>query len=472
MVGSPVSLDALGRMSDAQLLSAMCEYISDKATFREGQFVGGAVELSRELVKLVRKNPARFAALASQMNETHPSIYFEAILEGLIREEEGSGRPGTLEQVTSVLRRIEGLGVPARGGNIARAIGALAEETLPDDIVEMLCRTAVEDRDPEVDDWRDPDIERGPLTQAINSARGAAAEELARLLFADRSRWETLRPTVERLIEDKVLSVRSVAVRCLLAILDAHRSDALSCFERLITGAEPILGTHFVELFVHYAMFRDYQAIRPTLFQMLNSSEPAAVRVAAQQVTLAALWIDEAHGDEETVLQISEEARAGAAQIYANNLSDETVGGECEERLRALFVDESAQVRQAASRWWAALEPDELAARGPLIASFAESMGTDHDVSTLAYRLREARRPLPAEVCTLAERVVGAYGTKAASVKNREAGAVYMLAPVLVRLHEQTGDPLLRERVLNVIDDMVRAGFWGIDEQLRQQYDR
>ena len=468
---SPISAEAGECMSNDQWLTAMREYATDTTTFRGDKYIGGVTELSRELERLVRKDTSRFAALVNQMDETYSTHYFEAILRGLTSGEEGSGRPGTLEQVISVLRRTEEFGVPVRGGEIARAIGALAEETLPDDVVRMLCRVA-EAPDPEVDDWRDPDKEMAPLTQAINSTRGAAAEELARLLFADRSRWEILRPTVERLVIDRVLAVRSVAVRCLLAILDAHRSDALTCFEKLITGAEPIRGTPFVEQFVHYAMFRDYTAMRPTLMMMLHSSDPAAVQVAAEQLTLASLWIEEARGDEDVVLQLGEGARAGAAYIYAHNLSDKTIGGTCEERLRTLFLDESAQVRQAIRRWWAALEPDELASRGPLMSAFAESMNSDDDVGTLAYRLKEARRPLPAELCTLAERMVGAYGTRAASVENREAGAAYMLAPLLIRLHEQTDDPLLRERILNVIDEMLRVGFWGIDEQLRQQFDR
>ena len=471
-VGSPIPAEAGEGMSNDQWLSAMQEYATGTATFREGKYVGGVIELSRELEKLVRKDTSRFTALVNQMDETYSAHYFEAILRGLTSGEEGAGRTGTLEQVISVLRRIEELGVPVRGGEIARAIGALAEEALPDDVVQMLCRVAAEDPDPEADDWRDPDKEMAPIIQAINSARGAAAEELARLLLADRSRWEILRPTVERLVVDRVLGVRSVAVRCLLAILDAHRSDALTYFEKLITEAEPIRGTPFVEQFVHYAMFRDYTAMRPTLLRMLQSSEPAAVRVAAQQLTLASLWIDEACGDEDVVFQLNEEGRSGAASIYAHNLSDKTIGEACEERLRTLFLDESAQVRQAASRWWIALEPDELASRGPLISAFAESMGPDDDVGTLAYRLKEARRPLPAEVCTLAEQMVRAYGTRAASVQNRQAGAAHMLAPLLVRLHEQTDDPSLRERILNVIDEMLRVGFWGIDEQLRQQFDR
>ena len=82
-----------------------------------------------------------------------------------------------------------------------------------------------------------------------------------------------------------------------------------------------------------------------------------------------------------------------------------------------------------------------------------------------------AQRPLPAEVCTLAERALAAFGYKAASFQNEEAGVSGELAVLMVRLHEQTNDPELRERVLNTIDEMIRSGFYGIDEQLRRQYD-
>ena len=72
----------------------------------------------------------------------------------------------------------------------------------------------------------------------------------------------------------------------------------------------------------------------------------------------------------------------------------------------------------------------------------------------------------------IAERALAAFGFKATSIQNEEAGVAGDLAVLMVRLHEQTNDPVLRERVLNTIDEMIRSGFYGIDEQLRQQYDR
>ena len=469
---APIPEETQQDMSDDQWLSAMAEHIAERPIFLGEQVVGGVVELSRDLKKLVARNPSRFSALASRMNATLSPIYFEEILNGLSENGNGSARAGTLEQICSVLRRTRDLGIQVHGREVACAVGALAEETLPDDIVQMLCLVALEDCDPESDSWDIEKNEESPITQAINSARGAAATALTQLLFADRSRWSTLEPTVGQLVGDRVHAVRSVAVESLLAVLDTQRSDALSYFRRLSEGAGSILGTRCVERFLHYAIFRDYPAVRPTLIGMLKSSEPHVVQAGARQITLASLWMEEARGEEDLVLEMGEDARAGAATVYAGNLSDPTVGTECENHLRTLFEDKSDLVKGEASKCWMHLSPDQVASRGALISTFAHSLTSARDASLLAYRLRDARQPLPAEICTLAERALEAFGSKAASVRNFEAGVSAELAVLMVRLHEQTNDPVLRERALNAIDGMIRAGLYGIDEQLKQRYDR
>ena len=471
-VGAPIPAEAQRRMADDHWLSAMSKYTSDEPTLRDGRFVGGAPELAWELSKLVSEGPARFAALADRMEATLPTTYFEAILRGLTRSERGPGRPGSLEQVCSVLRRIAVLGVPVPGREVALAIETVSDEALPDDIEQMLCSIALDDPDPEEDMWRESGDSRDLAHQAINSVRGAAAMALARLLFADRGRWDSVKPTIERLVVDPVLVVRGVAVDCVRAVLDDHRCDAFAYFDRLVAGAEPLLGTERVEHFVHYAMFRDYPRIRSTLSSMLISSLPAAVRAGARQVALAALWLDEARDDSGRVLEAGEDARAGAAEIYAQYLSNETVGAECEQHLHTLFADESEAVRQEAAKCWLALDADQVARRGSLIGAYARSLASDNDMDVLLSVLQETRLPVPNEVCDLAERAVVAYGSKAASFQYSEGGAPYRLAPLMVRLYNQTDDREFRERVLNAIDEMVRAGFIGIDEQLEQHYDR
>ncbi len=472
-VGPPIPAESQARMSNDQWLSAMAKYSSGESTGRNGQFVGGSIELSRGLEQVVRENPGRFAALADRMDAALPPVYFEAILRGLTRSEGNSGRAGTPAQACAVLRRIAELGVRVRGEEIARAVGALSDEALPDDIVRMLCRIALDDPEPEADCWQDTDEPGGPIFQAINSARGAAALALAQLLFADKSRWSSLKPAVEKLVSDPVLAVRSVAVECLLAVLDTHRDDALALFAELAEErAEAILGTEYVERFVHYAIFRDYPAMRPVLQRMLTASHSATMQAGARQTALAALSVDEAREDASRALAMGEEVRVGLAEIYAEGLSNETVGAECERHLRTLFTDESEAVRQAANTCWNELEPDQIAARGSLIAAFARSPAFGTGSTVLMHRLQEAQRPLPREVCDLAERAVAAYGAKAVAFQFAEAGDASELSKLLVRVHEETSDPKLRKRILDAIDAMVRAGFYGLDDQLKQQFDR
>ena len=471
-VEPPIPLEAHHHMSDDQWLSAMAKYTGQWGAPRDGAFVGGSVQLSQALKGIVREQPRRFAALASRMNETHLPIYFEAILDGLTSRHGSERHTGTADQVESVLLRVRDLGVHIRGTAIGWAVGAIASESVSDDTLQMLCQIAVDSVDPKVDRWESRDRETGPIAQAINSPRGAAADSLAQLLFADSSRWTRLGPTVARLAEDHVLSVRSVTVHCLLAILDTHREEALALFAKLAKDADPIVGSHYMERFILYAIFRDYSALRPTLMTLLCSRDSTAVETAAAYVSLASLWLEEARGDEAIVLNMGEDAKAGAAQTYAENLADETVGYRCEEFLRLLFADESETVRQAASQCWRSLTSDQVASYGSLIDSFIQSMGPEANVHILLYRLKDSRSRLPVELCDLAERLVGVYGSKASSMQTSEGGVAHVLGPLMIRLHDETDDPALRKRTLDVIDKMVLAGFLGIDERLGQQYDR
>ena len=492
-VGAPIAQENQRLMTDTQWLRAMAKYGSaELGATPDGSIVGGALELSRGLETLVREDPGRFAALANRMDASLHPLYFGAILRGLTHHE-SSDRPGTLDEACGVLRRIADVDVGVSEDALADAIGALADEAIPEDIVQMLCEIAENATDPEADRWLDRetrDSQTGrlgtmshypgpktdnlwsdPIAQAINSVRGTAARSLALLLFADRDRWEVLRPAVERLIVDPVLAVRSVAVECLLAILDTHRDQALAGFQRLTEGADPILGSNFIGRFIDYAMFRDYAAMRPTLAKMLQSTEPAAVKAGASRMTFASLRINEAHADASLVLSLGEDARAGAASVYAGNILDATVGAECEERLKVLFKDESEVVRRAAAWCWNVLKPDELAKRGPLLGAFVDSIGPDIDVGLLIHTLEQSHERLPSEICELAERVVEAYGPKGADPRLREAGAAYRLAPLIIRLHEETQDREFRGRVLDVIDDMLRVGFMRMSAEL-EQYDR
>ena len=471
-VGPPIPDGAQRRMTDAEWLAAMKRYANDSVTELNDSIVGGVIELSRGLQTVVRGDPERFTRLADRMDTSLHPAYFEAILQGLARTDDDGRGPGTLSQVCAVLRRITSTGVQVGPAEIARGIGSLADEPIPDEILTMLCEIAQHDADPRADEWQDRGPALGPIDQALNSARGAAAFAISKLLFADRSRWAFIRPTVEQLARDPVLAVRTATVPCLLAVLDSDREDALGFFQRLVDDADAILGDRHVGQFVHVAMFRDYAAIRPVLRRMLQSPHSAVAVAGATHLALAALSIEEASDDLDQLAQLSEEARIGVAKVCAANLAVEALADECERRLPVFFANESPAVREAAGTCWRNLEPDQIASRGHLIGAFAQALPPDANVSVLVHRLGEATRSLPAEVCDLGERSIETFGPRAASWQFREGGVANSLSHLMVRLYEETNDDELRKRVLDAIDNMVHAGFIGIDERLRDQFDR
>ncbi len=467
-VPSPLSLQGAGPYSDARWLTTMRRFRDPRPVFTDGQFVGGSYMLARDLEEATRGEPQRFVELAGQMNAEYEAVYFEAILRGLTGDETGRGLVDQSPHVFSVLRHIRDTGVRIRGGEATRAISALASTDLPSDLVDMVRDVAVSDPDPAADDWHGLGSWRSPVDQAINSARGAAAQSIAALLAANATRWDTLRPAVEQLVGDRVLAVRTTAVQCLSAILDTHQDDALALFSQLAQGAESILGTIHVERFIHNAIFRDYTGTRPILLAMLKSDYPETVTVAARQVAVAALYVgsEEARDDERSLQAMGANARSATASIYTVNLNNDSVSDTCEARLLQLISDEDVDVRNAAADWMRLLTPNEIAKRGALIGACAASGSLAGELATLARRLVDATVPLPIEFCALAEAVLAEDSTR--------IGGAFHLPQVAVRLYEQhqNSAPADRLRLLDLIDELVWLGAHGIDDELRRQYER
>ena len=470
-VQSPIPAHAHELMTDDQWIGAMSTYRDDEVGLVDGRVVGGALQLSRELAKRASVEPHRFSELPKKMDSSHSNLYFEAILRGLTEAKKDADRPGSVEQVHSVLTRVWQLGVQIDRQVVARAIGSLADEKMPTDLLVALREIAMFDPDP-AGGQSYLDVALSDDHYAFNSARGVAGFAISQLLFADRSRWAFFEPAVKKLIVDPVQAVRPVAANCLLAVLDSERGEAFASFEELVQGPEEILKSHFVGRFLHYAIFRDYWAMRPTLVRMLTSENPQLVQTAAQLLTLAALWIPDECAEIEFVLSSGEDARVGAAKIFVDNLTNESVGAECEARLCALFSDQSPVVRQEASNCWGGLQPDEIASRGKLILAYSDSIGCEDNIGYLLHRLKSATIALPRELHCLAVRVLAAYGESASSIHNWEAGALHGLPTLMIRLHEESGDPQFRESILDVIDQMVRANVLGASEELVNQFDR
>ena len=429
--------------------------------------------LSSQLRERAKLEPQRFARLAADlMSDDLPSRYFSAILDAVAGAERDTL---TLDSLIEVIRTLNELPGRPCGLEITRAVRAIAAEAVPPDVVTAVAFYATEDPDPDGDEWMlheagDSHSDDRALTAAINSVRGAAAEATAALLFADATRFDILGGAVDVLVRDPTLSVRSVAVLPLLAILRDDESRSLRLFNILCQDAAPILGTPHIEQYLHHAIYRSYESVRPILLRMLESQEAAARRTAARQVCLAALHDgpsrETAMEDAARVESGDAAMRTSAAEVYAKNCGHPDVAGQCAAKLPRFFDDGDEDVRRAAAQCFRRLDAVHLSEPHGLIAAFATSAAFVHSPSALLFRLKGITDPLPASVCSVAERATEVWGPEATDISTSLAGDAARLSELIVRYYAQESDEERIARALDVIDRMIGLGFMGIDDRL------
>ena len=464
--------DATELMSDEEWLHAMRTMRRVRATgFNDLDW--DQETLSRQLEARTRKEPERFASLATDLmvDDILPR-YFSAVLDGLASGEEESLR---FEGIIRVIRRLHELPNQPCGLAVVRAVRAIASEEVPPDVIRAVAFYATEDPNPDGDEWfTDLAGTAGPaelvLTAGINSVRGVAAEAVAALLFADAGRIALLQSAVEALVRDPMLTVRTLAPLPLLAILRDDERGSLELFDILCADADPILGTPHFEQYIHHAVYRSYEAVRPILLRMIVSQEADARRAAARQICLSALHDGESQKtaieDAARVEGGDSEMRRGAAEIYARNCGQADVAASCLKKLPRFFADSAVEVRWEAARCFYQIEADELPEHDALIEAFSTSAAFTDQASALLLRLEDMRSPLPGSVCSLADRAVDTWGSAAGDISTSVAGDAHILSKLIVRFYTQGSDGAQRKRALDAIDRMIEVGFDGLQDEL------
>ena len=108
------------------------------------------------------------------------------------------------------------------------------------------------------------------MTAGINSARGTAADSIAKLIFQDRRYLDFFRSHLEVMVNDPSSAVRAMVARALLAALRFDRDYAVQRFIELSADDE-VLATPYVENFLKYGVQTHYDGLEPVLSQMLAS---------------------------------------------------------------------------------------------------------------------------------------------------------------------------------------------------------
>src|SRR5439155_4746735 len=201
------------------------------------------------------------------------------------------------------------------------------EEPLPNDAVEMLHWLATEHPDPEREGWAEESAGGQPYYMGdiyfhgINTTRGRAAEAIRDLIIADGSHIAKFHMTIDRLVTDQSLAVRSCVASTLLAIAHHNAQLALELFQTLAVADDGLFATPYAERFIYHGLREHFLVLRPLVERMLRSTTPDVSCAGARLASLAVL-------DDPTAADLADEAmnghasqRRGVAEVAAANIA-------------------------------------------------------------------------------------------------------------------------------------------------------
>lgn len=486
-VVSPVPIESAADFSDAEWLQALRQYDYDWDDWpvrpdRVGS--GSALELSRVLQTLSRRDRLRFGTLVDRMEDDIHDAYFEAILNGICDIDNHSIERRVADEEVfcqldvefclHVVRRLHRLPNRPCGSAICRAFERLADRTIPKEDLLVLRYYALEDADPAPDETEEhhstdaPDSGGAAYMRGYNSVRGRAARAIAALLFADYARSTALLPIVEQMARDESVAVRTCVIGALLPVLNHDRDRAVEVFLGTCRCHDIVFSSPPFEDFINRACSTHYRQLRPVLEKAMHSAVKDGVAAAARQICLAALTDDMAEVDAAKVRTGSETMRRAAAEVYSYNLGNPSTDAECERHLRCLMNDASLAVRETAADCFRHLQFDNLDTYRSLIEHYVDSLSFPSQHDDLLRRLEETDWQLPAVTLLLADRFIARCGEAAGDITQAAAGDASTVSKLVIRLYTQSSDEAVRTRCLDLIDAMEVHAFLGIDTQLAE----
>jgi hypothetical protein len=465
-VGSPVPESAGEKMTDDQWLAAIAKYSRDDMRERGERLVGGADELAHVLESQVKRDPERFATLALRFPDEVHSSYFNAVLRGL------SQTSMDFNVAAEVCRRVHRLPGRPCGRDIAHLTEKMAASTIPEDVLEILAWYATEDPDPAQEVWRTESESGKPyyggdvFTAGLNSVRGGAAIAMAQLLFESGAPVSRLRPALERMVRDPSVAVRACVATTLLSVLSHDRDLAVRLFLVLAETEDVFLATRDADRFLHYGLQTHYSDLVAVVERMLRSDRAAVRTAGARRTTMISLLSQNASELAEQCLRGDEAQRLGVAEVYSANVGRSAFREICSAGLVPLFRDDSEAVRGEAASFPRHVQEDAIAALGDLIERFVNSPAFVKDSFSLIHALENAPAQLPEATLLVCQRFVERVGPEAGDIRSSVAMEASTISKLLVRVYTQSRDEEFRTRCLNVIDQLVAIGAFGLGDAL------
>ncbi|MEU3342560.1 NACHT domain-containing protein [Streptomyces sp. NPDC006668] len=416
---------AAARMKDKHWRKALAVYAEPQ---NNGPWSrrGGAFALSQTLGRQAEREPQRFARLVLALNSTAPLAYFTAVLHAVAPSLDAN------EFADLCAHTYQCVG-PSSIPEICRAIES--NHTKINQALVGLLDTFSKDQTASDGYTATDDL----VTAGINTNRGQVAWAAGTLLSQGEQHLSTLTPIVQRLANDPSPAVRACAAMAVHALRKHSADTAMDLADELpASTVADIYGAYTVRDMLIPALRQDPSRFSHHLLQALSLPADAGNN-GGQAWACLALWEVLTPDLPATVRELSEPARNGAAQVFAQHPELSLPW------LADLFDDTDPVVRDSAARATFNIKQLKAAALNDFVQTFTRSKAFPKNKRAFLITLNQ-QISLPPAAIEACEQAV-AQGTDARLTER-------YLSPLLLRLDRQ-GSPTDRERCLDVIDRLA-----------------
>lgn len=465
-IGSPISSEVAQCMSDDQWLGAIRKHCQDCTDWQT--FTGGARELSHVLQSMTAAEPGRFARLALRMDAGTHAAYGASLLQGL-----GEAEPFTEpDTIFAAVRHFASQGRPEHDRWLGWSLRKYLSHVPLDLVGTLLSRALVSDVSDGDGDGLFEDLgeaDRSLLTAGINTVRGSAAESLGDLLIhdADGSRAALVVPHLRRLAAAPSLPVRACVAHLLHAAMHDDRPEVVSAFTVLTEAPDQLLASrHVVRLFVALC-HGDPGAGRPVMERMLRSSVAELRRVGGQVAALAAMEWEMTDLLAQVLAGDDGAQRQGAAHVCAQRLVNTGDAALAHHALVRFFHDPEEDVRKAAATVAVALRGQRLGPVRRTVIALMESRAFEPALPQLLITLDHAPDRIDELVLTCVRRFLTVFGAASADLATGAAADAHHIGELLVRANAQAAPAACRSEILDLVDQLMLLGAYGVAEAIR-----
>jgi hypothetical protein len=466
---SPISSEQAKRMDDKAWRTAFATDWSERRRWRDAYF-GDASDLARVVQEEAKADPNRFLALYWTLPCGTPQPFVRAILWGVAE----TGLDAAA--LDDLIVRLRG-GEPWQADDSTRLwlIGQRSGEAIGPEALAELSRIAREgnfakagEMSRNKKDKPEPlfkvALEQGHYLawQGRQTPRGDALHKLGLLAWNDRAIFDANCDAVDILLgkdlPDWLIASALLFVRSAIK----HEPSTAARWMEAISRSTPItLASEYGRQSLIALDAVAPEQGRTVLLALLHGDDPGMSALAAALIVARSFDTADWDHEREKILSGPDEWRAGGAQVVVEQIKEDCDEPQLRELIIKFFDDPAELVRDRAADVFRRISTAAMGRYADLYRAFLSSPYFEGERTYFMHRLEEAPAELDEFVLELLELAVAKL-PKAGSAR----GSIgYRLWEPLMRIYaSHDGDPAMRKRCLDLVDQLVANDIGGSDK--------